>query len=193
MEYGSRVVVKPWPWQLVADLVALSRFADSFNGTHCSVDQAHFIPEFTGEHDMGDLARHTKASKPLESSDEDLAPVWTALMMAIGWLEVWSMATLCWTATSTVAFKRSALANGVMSGTSVGLFHGAVPAFSSDLGMSQTKENASETLLLWVITSLMHDLEKGESLVKLEVGSSYLIREVWACVDGVERQIHDWW
>ena len=58
------------------------------------------------------------------------------------------------------------------------LFHETIPVFNSDLSISQTKENVSKMHLLWVITSLTHDLGEGESLVKLEVGSSSLIREV---------------
>ena len=58
------------------------------------------------------------------------------------------------------------------------LFHKAIPVFNSDSSISQTKENVSEMHLVWVITSLTHDLGESESLVKLEVGSSSLIREV---------------
>ena len=55
-----------------------------------------------------DLARHTTASKPLASSDEALAalvPVCTALMVAIGCPDDWSLATLCSTTASTVGCK----------------------------------------------------------------------------------------
>ena len=55
-----------------------------------------------------DFARHTTASKPLASSDEALAalaPVCTALMVAIGWLESLSLETLCSTTASTVGYR----------------------------------------------------------------------------------------
>ena len=55
-----------------------------------------------------DLAKHTTASKPLASSDEALAalaPVCTALMVAIDWLESLILVTLCSTTASTVGYR----------------------------------------------------------------------------------------
>ena len=65
-------------------------------------------------------ARQMTGSSPEASSDEALAalgPVWTALMVAMGWPQAWRRATLCSTTASVVAWRWTAVVNGDRSCT----------------------------------------------------------------------------
>ena len=119
------------------------------------------------------------ASKPLASSDEALAAlaaVWTALVVAIGCPEAWSLATLCFHYCLNSGMQVECVSEWCeVSNTCQGLHHDAVPVFHSGFSVPQAKENVSEVNLLGIFSSLMHDVCEGEGLVNLEAGSSSLV------------------
>ena len=70
--------------------------------------------------------------------------------------------------------------------------HEMIPVGHCDLGISQSEQDVSELNLLWVLTSLTHDLVQDNSLLECLVGCSPLVGELTAGVSSVERKVHDW-
>ena len=70
--------------------------------------------------------------------------------------------------------------------------HQVVPVSHCDLGISQPEQDASELYLLWVLTSLTHDLVEDDSLLDGLVGCSPLVRELTAVIGSIEGTVHHW-
>ena len=76
------------------------------------------------------------------------------------------------------------------SGGSAG--HEVVPVCYCNLGISQPKWDVTELHLLWVLTSLAHDLVQDNSLLEHLVGCSHLVGEFSTGINGVQGKVHNW-